>query len=203
MLCSFFIFIFLWGSFKTHDCNTSSIFFPHQSSNNTASYKATQPIALQKFTMIRPLPSAAGRPLAPAVPGSSSRLPRFQLPTRSRPGPPPPLPPSPSPLPTPSRKSQQVANPTKPHAPILQNHSQRSPFRARAPSSRARPPGQDHKVFSPPGSCTQERAGWGCFVLVLSPLAQGKDPGHLNPNAGHFPARRCHFYQDRTTGRIK
>lgn len=59
----------------------------------------------------------------------------------------------------------------------------------------AGPAGTTKCSLLPGRSCTQGRAGWGCFVLVLSPLAQGKDLGHLKwPNAGHFPARRCHFF---------
>lgn len=58
------------------------------------------------------------------------------------------------PPPTPSRRATGCKS-NQPRNLFLQNHSHRSPFRARAPSSRARSPSQYHKVpFSPPGSCT-------------------------------------------------
>lgn len=89
-------------------------------------------------------------PLAPAAP-QRSRFPRLRLPTGSRPRPPPP---PPSPIPTPSMRATGCKS-NQPRNPFLQNHSQRSPVCARAPSSGAKSPSQGHKVpFSPPGSCT-------------------------------------------------
>lgn len=165
--------------------------FFRQSSNNTASYRQREP-QFSRHLPRSPQP-AAGWPLAPAVPGSS-RLPRLQLPTGSRPGPPPP---PPSPSPAPSRRATGCKS-NQPHRQCLQNHSRRSALRARAPSSRAGSPGRDHKVpFSPPGSCAEER-GLGRFGFSPRP---GQGPRSSTAPCRLLSGPPLSFHKACTTGK--
>lgn len=177
MLCS----CFPWGSFKTNDCNTSSIFC--HSSNNTASYRQRNPQFSRHLS--QSLQPAVGWPLAPAVPGSS-RLTRLQLPTAPAPGRrrrrllPFLLP----------RGEPQVANPTDLTIRFCKITHKDLPFAPAPPSLAPGRPARSTKCPSLLPGLARRNAGWGCFV---SPLAQCKDLGNLKPHFGYSPARSCHF----------
>lgn len=175
MLCS----CFPWGTFKTHDCNTSSIF--RQSSNNTASYRQRNPQFSRHLP--RSLQPAAGWPLATAAPGSS-RLRRLRLPTRSRPGRRRLLP---FLLP---RGEPQVANPTNLAIRFCKITYKDLPLAPVPPPPAPRLPARTTECPSFLPGLARRNAGWGCFVFSL---AQRKDLGNLKPDVGYSPGPQLSF----------